>query len=54
MKQEIQLWNIEQDILRLVRKYTGHMQREYQLKSCFGGPDLNFVMSGGEGGSFSS
>lgn len=49
--QELQLWNIEGNELKLVRKYTGHVNREAQLRSCFGGSRerASLVVSPSEG-----
>jgi hypothetical protein len=49
LEQELQLWSVARDTLHMVRKYKGHLQREYQIKSCLGGSDRNLVMSGSEG-----
>lgn len=39
---EIQLWSISDDALRLVHKYSGHMNRQVILRACFGGaPNRN-------------
>ncbi|CAG8731370.1 2324_t:CDS:2, partial [Ambispora leptoticha] len=44
--QEIHLWDIDQK--RLVRKYHGQAQGKYIIRSCFGGIDQGFVVSGSE------
>lgn len=33
----------------VIRRYQGHDQGQYVLKSCFGGALQNYVMSGSEG-----
>ncbi|KAI0332631.1 WD40 repeat-like protein [Cubamyces sp. BRFM 1775] len=35
---------------RVVRKYSGHSQSKHVIRSCFGGVDENFVLSGSEDG----
>ncbi|KAI8982846.1 WD40 repeat-like protein [Trametes punicea] len=35
---------------RVVRKYTGHSQAKHVIRSCFGGVEENFVLSGSEDG----
>jgi len=47
MAQEVHLWDIEK--FRLVRKYVGQTQEKFMIRSCFGGPEQNFVLSGSEG-----
>jgi WD repeat-containing protein 26 len=49
MAQEVHLWDIEK--FQLVRKFVGQTQEKFMIRSCFGGPDQNFVLSGSEGGS---
>ncbi|KAI9018075.1 WD40-repeat-containing domain protein [Phycomyces nitens] len=44
--QEIHLWDLEDQ--SLVRKYTGHKQGEYIIRSTFGGLDESFILSGSE------
>ncbi|KAF7338070.1 WD-domain-containing protein [Mycena venus] len=43
---DIQLWDL--NLGRLVRKYTGQRQSKDIIRSCFGGLDSNFVVSGSE------
>jgi len=46
MAQEVHLWDIEK--FHLVRKFVGQTQEKFMIRSCFGGPDQNFVLSGSE------
>ncbi|KAH7910762.1 WD40 repeat-like protein [Hygrophoropsis aurantiaca] len=43
---EIQLWNLEAG--RMERKFMGQRQVHHVIRSCFGGIDGNFVVSGSE------
>ena len=47
MAQEVHLWDIEK--FQLVRKFVGQTQKRFMIRSCFGGPDQNFILSGSEG-----
>lgn len=54
--QELQLWNIETSEPKLVRKYTGHVNRDGHLRPCFGGTRerSSLVVSPSEGTSQSA
>lgn len=43
---EIHLWDLKQS--KLARKYTGQRQGRHVIRSCFGGIEDNFVVSGSE------
>ncbi|CAK9133204.1 unnamed protein product [Ilex paraguariensis] len=47
LNQEIHLWNVEGDV-RLVAKYEGHKRRRFVVRTCFGGLDQGFIVSGSE------
>lgn len=44
--EEVHLWDLE--LRRIVRKYVGQVQSDYIIRSCFGGVDENFVLSGSQ------
>ena len=46
--QEIHVWDIVKK--RLQQKFQGHAQTKYVVRSCFGGSDQNFIISGSEDG----
>jgi len=43
---EVQLWDLEKG--RMTRKFTGQRQGRHIIRSCFGGVDSNFILSGSE------
>ncbi|KAG9102164.1 hypothetical protein FS749_014943 [Ceratobasidium sp. UAMH 11750] len=43
---EIQLWDLETQ--RMCRKYTGQLQGKHVIRSCLGGADEDFILSGSE------
>ncbi|TFK76226.1 WD40 repeat-like protein [Pluteus cervinus] len=45
---EVYLWDLHAG--RLTRKFTGQLQSQHIIRSCFGGVDGNFVTSGSEDG----
>jgi hypothetical protein len=45
--QEIHLWDLHAE--RLAHKFTGQRQGRHVIRSCFGGIDDNFIVSGSEG-----
>ena len=45
--QEVELWDLNE--CGIVRKFVGHQQKNYVIRSCFGGANENFVLSGSEG-----
>lgn len=47
VSQEIHLWDIT-DNAKLLFKYSGHRQTRYVIRSCFGGFNQAFVVSGSE------
>jgi hypothetical protein len=42
------MWTVEPH-LRFLRKFTGHVQGRFLIRSCFGAPKDRFVLSGSEG-----
>ncbi|KAA8916608.1 hypothetical protein TRICI_001234 [Trichomonascus ciferrii] len=44
--EEVHLWDLE--TYRIVRKYVGQLQREFVIRSCFGGPHENYILSGSQ------
>lgn len=47
---EVQLWAIEPQF-RFIRKFTGHVQNHFLVRSSFGAPKDKFILSGSEDGS---
>lgn len=45
--QEIYLWDLATG--KLARKFVGQRQDKLVIRSCFGGIDGNFIVSGSEG-----
>ncbi|EPQ57967.1 WD40 repeat-like protein [Gloeophyllum trabeum ATCC 11539] len=45
---EIHLWDLS--TCRIARKFTGQRQGRHVIRSCFGGVDSNFIVSGSEDG----
>ncbi|TDL25023.1 WD40 repeat-like protein [Rickenella mellea] len=45
---EVQLWDL--DSARMARRFTGQRQGKHVIRSCFGGVDGNFIVSGSEDG----
>ncbi|KAL1550098.1 WD repeat-containing protein WDS [Salvia divinorum] len=45
--QEIHLWDVTTKWIK-PRKYSGHMQQKYVIRSCFGGLNSMFIASGSE------
>jgi hypothetical protein len=40
---------LEIDSADLIQKFEGHQQKQFIIRSAFGGADENFVVSGSEG-----
>jgi WD40 repeat protein len=45
--QEIEMWDLQK--FCVVRRFSGHQQDHFVIRSCFGGAKENFVLSGSEG-----
>lgn len=45
---EVQLWNVEDNVPHMIRRYTGHQHMHYHIRSGFGGEDETFVLSASE------
>ncbi|KAJ9085683.1 hypothetical protein DSO57_1011604 [Entomophthora muscae] len=44
--QEIHLWDMMER--RIIKRFTGYKQSKFVIRSCFGGADMNYVISGSE------
>lgn len=44
--EELHLWDLS--TFRIVRKYVGQLQKEFVIRSCFGGPHENYILSGSQ------
>eukprot|EP00668_Euglena_longa_P001257 GGOE01001487.1.p1 GENE.GGOE01001487.1~~GGOE01001487.1.p1 ORF type:complete len:598 (-),score=119.35 GGOE01001487.1:249-2012(-) len=44
----IHLYDIRQRPFKVIQKFTGHLQRRFVIRSCFGGANQTFVLSGSE------
>ncbi|KRX05336.1 WD40-repeat-containing domain [Pseudocohnilembus persalinus] len=49
-KSQINLWEIE--TCQLINTYQGHTQTQFQIMSCIGGPNNDYITSGSEDGHF--
>ena len=45
----IHLYDIRRKPFKVTQKYAGHVQKRFVIRSCFGGANQLFVLSGSEG-----